>query len=123
MEVIPTAQSLEFCRTQAVASEQACTPTPDPHPIPHRTPHLTIVPAWPRAAVLWPLCPCPPPCYPAPAQAAAEADEEGEVVPIGDYLREDIPEGIKSTYARALPNLLREGAGGGIFPDSGGIFP
>ena len=36
---------------------------------------------------------------------------------------QDIPEGVRNTYARALPNLLREGAGGGIFPDSGGIFP
>jgi len=78
MEIIPTVESLEFCRAQATAEE------------------------------------------------AGEL-EEGEVVPIGDYLREDIPEGVRSTYARALPNLLREGAGGGIFPesgsDSGGIFP
>ena len=78
MEIVPTVESLEFCRAQATAEE------------------------------------------------AGEL-EEGEVVPIGDYLREDIPEGVRSTYARALPNLLREGARGGIFPesgsDSGGIFP
>ena len=70
MEIVPTVESLEFCRAQATAEE------------------------------------------------AGEL-EEGEVVPIGDYLREDIPEGVRSTYARALPNLLREGAGGGIFPESG----
>lgn len=82
MEIIPTVESLAFCRAQADAQ--------------------------------------------ATAEEAAEL-EAGEVVPIGDYLREDIPEGVRSTYARALPNLLREGAGGGIFPDSGsdsgGIFP
>ena len=48
---------------------------------------------------------------------------EGGEGGIGDYLRDGVPEGVRSTYARALPNLLREGAGGGIFPESGGIFP
>jgi len=74
MEILPTVQSLEFCRAQGQLENAA-------------------------------------------------SEEEGEVVPIGDYLSQDIPEGVRNTYARALPNLLREGAGGGIFPDSGGIFP